>query len=103
MSTLLRYIEAYQEYIILFATPFVISFAFFLLMMIIKRFYKQVHYWHGGIVGLLIVLYFAFRLNGLQPTSAVFVNRFSFFLIVLSGLISYTAFAVTAHALRKRT
>lgn len=103
MNTLLRYIVEYQEYIILFATPFVISFAFFLLMMIIKRFFKQVHYWHGGVVGLLIVLYFAFRLNGLQTTSAAFVSRFSFFLIVLSGLVSYIAFAVTAHALRKRT
>jgi hypothetical protein len=103
MNTLLRYIIAYQEYILLFATPFVISFAFFLLMAIFKRIYKKLHYWHGGLVFVVVGIYFAMRLNGLEPTSAVFVNRFSFFLIVLAAFVSYSAFAITANALRKRS
>jgi hypothetical protein len=103
MTTLLRYIKEYQEYIILFATPFVISFAFFLLMAIFKRIFKKLHYWHGGLLFVAVGIYFASRLNGLEPTSALFVNRFSFFLIVIAAFVSYTAFAVSAHALRKRT
>jgi hypothetical protein len=103
MNTLLRYIREYQEYIILFVTPFVISFAFFLLMAIFKRIFKKLRYWHGGLLFVAAGIYFAMRLNGLSPTSALFVNRFSFFLIVLAAFVSYSAFAITAHALRKRT
>lgn len=102
METVLRYIREYQEYIILFAIPFVISFAFFLLMAILKRLVKQVRYWHGGILILFVVGYFASRLNGLETTSALFVSRFAIFLLVLSGFVTYSAFSITAYAMRKR-
>lgn len=103
MTTLIKYIQEYQEYILLFSTPFAISFAFFVLMAILKKSFKKLRYWHGALLFIGASLYFASRLVGLAPTSALFVNRFSFFLIVLSGLVSYSAFAITAHALRKRT
>ncbi|MBS3991906.1 MAG: hypothetical protein KGZ51_07505 [Erysipelothrix sp.] len=103
MTTLLRYIREYQEYILLFITPFAISFAFFVLMAILKKPFKKLRYWHGSLLFVGAGVYFASRLNGLEPTSALFVNRFSFFLIVLAAFVSYSAFAITAHALRKRT
>lgn len=103
MTTILRYIQEYQEYILLFITPFAISFAFFILMAILKRIFKKLRYWHGALIFVGAGIYFASRLNGLAPTSALFVNRFSFFLIVLAALVSYSAFSITAHALRKRT
>lgn len=103
MTTLLKYMQDYQEFIILFITPFAISFAFFVLMAILKKPFKKLRYWHGSLIFVGAVIYFASRLNGLSPTSALFVNRFSFFLIVLAALVSYSAFSITAHALRKRT
>ncbi len=103
MTTLLKYIQDYQEFIILFITPFAISFAFFVLMAVLKKPFKKLRYWHGSLIFVGAAIYFASRLNGLSPTSALFVNRFSFFLIVLAALVSYIAFSITAHALRKRT
>lgn len=102
METVLRYIYEYQEYIILFAIPFLISFAFFLLMAILKRLIKKVRYWHGGVLILLIVVFFASRLFEVEFTSALFVNRFANFLLILAGFVTYCAFAITAYALRKR-
>lgn len=102
METVLRYIVEYQEFIILFTIPFIISFAFFLLMAILKRLNNKVRYWHGGFIILAVVLFFAVRLIGLEITSVLFVNRFANFLLILAGFVTYSSFAITVHAMRKR-
>lgn len=98
-------IMKYIEYLFIFLAPIAIGFAYFLVIMLLKKISKYVNYLIGLIIPLAINVVFLFMIF---PTyqgdiNPAFVESVSYFGLSLAGTLTYGVFAISASGIRKRT
>ncbi|MDO9592121.1 MAG: hypothetical protein Q7I98_02890 [Erysipelotrichaceae bacterium] len=98
-------IMKYIEYLFIFLAPIAIGFAYFLVIMLLKKISKYVNYLIGLIIPLVINVVFLFMIF---PTyqgdiNPAFVESVSYFGLSLAGTLTYGVFAISASGIRKRT
>ncbi|PKM89501.1 MAG: hypothetical protein CVU85_02510 [Firmicutes bacterium HGW-Firmicutes-10] len=98
-------IMKYIEYLFIFLAPIAIGFAYFLVIMLLKKISKYVNYLIGLIIPLAINVVFLFMIF---PTyqgdiNPAFVESVSYFGLSLAGTLTYAVFAISASGIRKRT
>jgi hypothetical protein len=95
----------YIEYLFIFLAPIAIGFAYFLVIMLLKKISKYVNYLIGLVIPLTINVIFLFMVF---PTyqgdiNPAFVESVSYFGLSLAGTLTYGVFATSASGIRKRT
>jgi hypothetical protein len=95
----------YIEYLFIFIAPIAIGFAYFLVIMLLKKISKYVTYTVGLVIPLIINIVFLFMVF---PTyqgeiNPAFVESLSYFGLSLAGTMTYGIFAISASGIRKRT
>jgi hypothetical protein len=95
----------YIEYLFIFLAPIAIGFAYFLVIMLLKKISKYVTYTVGLVIPLIINIVFLFMVF---PTyqgeiNPAFVESLSYFGLSLAGTMTYGIFAISASGIRKRT
>ena len=95
----------YIEYLFIFLAPIAIGFAYFLVIMLLKKINKYVNYLLGLIIPLAINVIFLFMIF---PTyqgniNSAFVESVSYFGLSLAGTMTYGIFAISASGMKKRT
>jgi hypothetical protein len=94
----------YIEYLFIFLAPIAIGFAYFLVIMLLKKINKHVNYLLGLIIPLAINVIFLFMIF---PTyqgdiNPAFVESVSYFGLSLAGTMTYGIFAISASGIKKR-
>lgn len=100
-ALILKYIDS----LFVFLAPIAIGFAYFLVIMLLKKISKNVNYVLGLIIPLVINVVFLFMVF---PTyqgeiSSPFVESVSYFGLSLAGTLTYGVFAIAASGIRKRS
>jgi len=98
-------IQKYIEYLFIFIAPIAIGFAYFLVIMLLKKISKYVTYTVGLVIPLIINIVFLFMVF---PTyqgdiNPAFVESLSYFGLSLAGTMTYGIFAISASGIRKRS
>jgi len=105
LERFLREALLYKDYIILAILPFVLGFAYFWLIFILRRYIKFLSLALGSILPIAISAYFGYQLyTALQGNDIQVVwTIVAYLLLSLVGTFTYCALAIAAKALRKPT
>lgn len=94
----------YIDYLFVFLAPIAIGFAYFLVIMLLKKISKYVNYQIGLVIPLVVNVVFLFMIF---PTyqgdiNPAFVESVSYFGLSLAGTMTYGIFAISASGIKKR-
>ena len=94
----------YIEYLFIFLAPIAIGFAYFLIIMLLKRISKNINYVLGLIRPLVINVVFLFMVFPVYQgaINSAFVESLSYFGLSLAGTLTYGVFAISASGIKKR-
>ena len=95
----------YIDYLFIFLAPIAIGFAYFLVIMLLKRISRHVNYFLGAVIPLVINVVFLYMVFPTYQGSInpVFVESVSYFGLSLAGTLTYCVFAISASGLKRRT
>ncbi len=95
----------YIDYLFIFLAPIAIGFAYFLVIMLLKRISKHVNYLLGAVIPLIINVVFLYMIFPTYQGSInpAFVESASYFGLSLAGTLTYCVFAISASGMKKRT